>query len=215
MLLDWELLETNVTNERDYRSNGIIGGAERWSSRSFTVAAPRKEFSSSRSIMEWTTSRILDHRSGRFRGYRIGKVKSVYRANVKHDSVYHNNSQWVSYVSETAMCNNCSSICYPSEFFPNIQGNLTKITWAHGVNSLTELDKALASGRSLGIATHEARPGLPFVLRLLYLEKWRDKRRCSGYYRVFKYYSFTGNVWKISTRVSTRVASLKDSLNYI
>ncbi|KYM91436.1 hypothetical protein ALC53_01504 [Atta colombica] len=43
------------------------------------------------------------------------------------------------------MCNNCSSICYPSEFFPNIQGNLTKITWAHGVNSLTELDKALAS----------------------------------------------------------------------
>ncbi|XP_018058481.1 PREDICTED: protein FAM151B isoform X2 [Atta colombica] len=47
--------------------------------------------------------------------------------------------------AKTAMCNNCSSICYPSEFFPNIQGNLTKITWAHGVNSLTELDKALAS----------------------------------------------------------------------
>ncbi|KAG5331013.1 F151B protein, partial [Acromyrmex charruanus] len=43
------------------------------------------------------------------------------------------------------MCNNCSSPCNPSEFFPNIQGNLTKITWAHAVNSLTELDKALSS----------------------------------------------------------------------
>lgn len=48
-------------------------------------------------------------------------------------------------VIQTAMCNNCSSPCYPSEFFSNIQGNLTKITWAHGVNSLTELDKALSS----------------------------------------------------------------------
>ncbi|XP_018304687.1 protein FAM151B isoform X2 [Mycetomoellerius zeteki] len=47
--------------------------------------------------------------------------------------------------AKTAMCKNCSNSCYPSEFFPNIQGNLTKIIWAHGVNSLMELDKALAS----------------------------------------------------------------------
>ncbi|XP_018406885.1 PREDICTED: protein FAM151B isoform X2 [Cyphomyrmex costatus] len=47
--------------------------------------------------------------------------------------------------AKTAMCNNCSRPCYPSEFFPNVQNNLTKIIWAHAVNSLMELDKALAS----------------------------------------------------------------------
>ncbi|KYN43643.1 hypothetical protein ALC56_01905 [Trachymyrmex septentrionalis] len=156
--------------------------------------------------MERTTSRILG--SGRQVGVvsriSIGKVKSVYRANAKHGS--DNNSQGVSYVSETAMCNNCSSTCSPSEFFPNIQGNLTKIIWAHGVNSLTELDKALASGRSLGTATHEARPGLPLVLRLLHLEKWRGKRRCSGYYRAFKYHGTLPETPVSSGRCPTRVA---------
>ncbi|XP_012524870.2 protein FAM151B isoform X2 [Monomorium pharaonis] len=45
------------------------------------------------------------------------------------------------------MCatNNCSRTCYPSEFFPAIKGNLTKIVWAHAVNSQAELEKALLS----------------------------------------------------------------------
>lgn len=30
-----------------------------------------------------------------------------------------------------------------SEFFPNIDGNLTKITWAHAVNNKTLLGEAL------------------------------------------------------------------------
>ncbi|XP_011637578.1 protein FAM151A [Pogonomyrmex barbatus] len=48
-------------------------------------------------------------------------------------------------VIQAAMCNNCSRICNPSEFFPDIKGNLTKIIWAHAVNSQAELEKALAS----------------------------------------------------------------------
>ncbi|XP_018373655.1 PREDICTED: protein FAM151B isoform X2 [Trachymyrmex cornetzi] len=47
--------------------------------------------------------------------------------------------------AKTTICNNCSSPCYPKEFFPNIKGNLTKIKWAHRVNSLMDLDKALVS----------------------------------------------------------------------
>lgn len=43
------------------------------------------------------------------------------------------------------MCNNCSRICYPSEFFPDVKGNLTKIVWAHAVNSQAELEKALSA----------------------------------------------------------------------
>ncbi|XP_011878459.1 PREDICTED: protein FAM151B isoform X2 [Vollenhovia emeryi] len=44
------------------------------------------------------------------------------------------------------MCtSNCSRICSPSEFFPNVKGNLTKIVWAHAVNSQAELEKALSS----------------------------------------------------------------------
>lgn len=51
-------------------------------------------------------------------------------------------------VIQAAMCNNNSSIQVspdPTKFFPNIKGNLTKIVWAHAVNSLAELDKALSS----------------------------------------------------------------------
>jgi len=51
---------TNVTNERDYRSNNIIREADRGFRSSTVAAAPREEFSSSRSIMERATpSRIL------------------------------------------------------------------------------------------------------------------------------------------------------------
>ncbi|XP_077276580.1 protein FAM151B isoform X1 [Temnothorax americanus] len=50
-------------------------------------------------------------------------------------------------VIQAAMCNkNCSRVCYPSEFFPELKGNLTKIVWAHAVNSMAELEKALSSG---------------------------------------------------------------------
>lgn len=70
----------NVTNERDYRSNGTIGGSE----RRFSVTAPREEFSSPRSIMERaTSSRILGSWVGAVSGIPMGKVKYVYHANAK------------------------------------------------------------------------------------------------------------------------------------
>ncbi|XP_072749953.1 protein FAM151B isoform X2 [Anoplolepis gracilipes] len=45
------------------------------------------------------------------------------------------------------MCtNNLSPVSPdPTKFFPNVKGNLTKIVWAHAVNSQAELDKALSS----------------------------------------------------------------------
>ncbi|KAL0102140.1 hypothetical protein PUN28_018576 [Cardiocondyla obscurior] len=44
------------------------------------------------------------------------------------------------------MCDkNCSSICDPSEFFADVKSNLTKIVWAHAVNSEKELKNALSS----------------------------------------------------------------------
>ncbi|CAL1677891.1 unnamed protein product [Lasius platythorax] len=54
-------------------------------------------------------------------------------------------------VFQAAMCNNnnASSSSHvspdPSKFFPAVNGNLTKIVWAHAVNSVAELDKALSS----------------------------------------------------------------------
>ncbi|XP_039305033.1 protein FAM151B isoform X2 [Solenopsis invicta] len=41
--------------------------------------------------------------------------------------------------------NNCSNPCYPNQFFQNIEGNLTKIVWAHAVNSRAKLEEALLS----------------------------------------------------------------------
>lgn len=97
----------------------------------------------------------------------MGKVKSACRADVNAALII--TVKWISRVSEAAMCNNCSRVCYPSEFFPDVKENLTKIVWAHAVNSLAELEKALLSGRSIGTAIgREARPGLLFVLRLLH-----------------------------------------------
>lgn len=53
-------------------------------------------------------------------------------------------------VSEAAMCNNNSHVSPdPTKFFPNVKDNLTKIVWAHAVNSLAELDRTLLSGRSI------------------------------------------------------------------
>lgn len=109
----------------------------------------------------------------------MGKVKSVYRReHAKCDP--DNNSQGASCVSEAAMCSsNCSRICSPSEFFPEIKGNLTEIVWAHAVNSQVELEKALSSGRSIGTAIDEARPEVSFVLRLLLSRDGEtDTRRC-------------------------------------
>ncbi|XP_032665961.1 protein FAM151B isoform X2 [Odontomachus brunneus] len=39
------------------------------------------------------------------------------------------------------MCN----VVSPKNFFPEVKGNLTKIVWAHAVNSKAELDRALSS----------------------------------------------------------------------
>ncbi|XP_020281493.1 protein FAM151B [Pseudomyrmex gracilis] len=55
-------------------------------------------------------------------------------------------------VTQTAVCNsdnskNNSTSMYqdPRTFFPGIKGNLTKIVWAHAVNSLAKLESALSS----------------------------------------------------------------------
>ncbi|GAB1863257.1 Fam151b protein [Camponotus japonicus] len=52
-------------------------------------------------------------------------------------------------VIQAALCNDNSSCCHvspdPTKFFPNVKDNLTKIVWAHAVNSLAELEKALLS----------------------------------------------------------------------
>ncbi|XP_072749952.1 protein FAM151B isoform X1 [Anoplolepis gracilipes] len=50
-------------------------------------------------------------------------------------------------VTQAVMCtNNLSPVSPdPTKFFPNVKGNLTKIVWAHAVNSQAELDKALSS----------------------------------------------------------------------
>lgn len=84
------------------------------------------------------------------------KVKSVADANAKRDLMKY--SLVASCVSEAAMCNNnnASSSSHdvspdPSKFFPAVNGNLTKIVWAHAVNSVAELDKALSSRRSIEI----------------------------------------------------------------
>lgn len=45
--------------------------------------------------------------------------------------------------------NNCSNPCYPNQFFQNIEGNLTKIVWAHAVNSRAKLEEALLSSKSI------------------------------------------------------------------
>ncbi|CAK9830377.1 Protein FAM151B [Anthophora retusa] len=45
---------------------------------------------------------------------------------------------------QAVMCANDSMV--PANYFPNIKGNLTKIVWAHAVNSKAELDTTLASG---------------------------------------------------------------------
>lgn len=50
-------------------------------------------------------------------------------------------------VSEAVMCNVVS--LEPRNFFPDVKGNLTKIVWAHAVNSKAELETALSSGRSI------------------------------------------------------------------
>ncbi|XP_012222554.1 protein FAM151B isoform X2 [Linepithema humile] len=49
---------------------------------------------------------------------------------------------------QLAMCssNNDTISPPPSEFFPDVKSNLTKIVWAHAVNNHTELAKALSSG---------------------------------------------------------------------
>lgn len=83
------------------------------------------------------------------------KVKSADDANAKRDLRKYNLA--ISCVSEAVMCNdsnrNASSSSRispdPSKFFPAINKNLTKIVWAHAVNSQAELGKALASGRSI------------------------------------------------------------------
>lgn len=51
-------------------------------------------------------------------------------------------------VTEAAMCDDKLS---PNNFFPEIQGNLTKIVWAHAVNSKALLNNALKDGKSLRI----------------------------------------------------------------
>lgn len=72
------------------------------------------------------------------------------------------------------MCNNCSRICYPSEFFPDVKGNLTKIVWAHAVNSQAELEKALSAGRSIGNRQSTTRASLRLFFRLLHSRVWAD-----------------------------------------
>lgn len=107
--------------------------------------------------------RILGHGSRGLGNTDEEKVKSVTDANTKCDLLKY--SLVASRVSEAAMCNDNSSCCHispdPTKFFPNVKDNLTKIVWAHAVNSLAELDKALSSGRSITIRS------LSF-LRLLY-----------------------------------------------
>ncbi|KAM0735719.1 Protein FAM151B [Formica fusca] len=51
-------------------------------------------------------------------------------------------------VIQAVMCNNNSPSPVapdPTKFFPKVKGNLTKIVWAHAVNNLTELERALSS----------------------------------------------------------------------
>lgn len=143
-----------MTNERDYRLNGTTGGAE--------VLGRRAARGILESSLNYGASRIKSNIGswvGAVSRIPMRKVKSVYCAKPKRGP--DNNSQRASCVSEAAMCNNnCSRICYPSEFFPDVKGNLTKIVWAHAVNSQAKLEKALSSGRSIGTAIDKARPGL-------------------------------------------------------
>lgn len=83
--------------------------------------------------------------------------------------------------------NNCSRICNPSEFFPDIKGNLTKIVWAHAVNSQAELEKALSSGRSIDTAIDDARPELLLAFRLLHSRDEETDDVAPVALRVFKY----------------------------
>lgn len=99
--------------------------------------------------------RILGHGSrglGNTDGEKV-KSMSVTDANAKRDLIKY--SLVASRVSEAALCNDNSSCCHvspdPTKFFPNVEGNLTKIVWAHAVNSLAELEKALLSGRLIAI----------------------------------------------------------------
>ncbi|KAG7213402.1 hypothetical protein KM043_002687 [Ampulex compressa] len=62
----------------------------------------------------------------------------------------------------------------PKDFFPKIQGNLTKIVWAHAVNSQAELESAFASDDvmmleadvvigKLNVTTNETNPDRPIM----------------------------------------------------
>lgn len=101
--------------------------------------------------------RILGHGSRGLGNTDEEKVKSVSvtDANAKRNLIKYSLLLVASRVSEAAMCNDNSTCCHvspdPAKFFPYIKGNLTKIVWAHAVNSLAELDKALLSGRSIAI----------------------------------------------------------------
>jgi len=78
----------------------------------------------------------------------MGKVKSGHEcANTGMCAVQIQPSDF-SCVSEAAMCNVAVSPD-PRNFFPDVKDNLTKIIWAHAVNSQAELEKALSSGRSI------------------------------------------------------------------
>lgn len=180
---------TNATNERDYRSNSTIGGAN----GGFSVVYGRRV---ARGILESSLNYGASHIESNIGSWvgavsriPMGKVKSVYPRERGPD----NNSRGASYVSEAAMCNtakNCSRICSPSEFYPNVKGNLTKIIWAHAVNSQAELDKALSSGRSIG-CTAQSTKSDPELLLSFFVYCTRELRdtgeRCPGYSRVLKY----------------------------
>ena len=46
------------------------------------------------------------------------------------------------------MCANNATVDVAT-FFPQINGNLTKIVWAHAVNNKTKLENVLDTGRSI------------------------------------------------------------------
>lgn len=101
--------------------------------------------------------------------WREGQVRERYRC--KRDLIKY--SLVTSRVSEAALCNDNSSCCHvspdPTNFFPNVKGNLTKVVWAHAVNSQAELDKALSSGRSIAIRS------LSFLRFLVYCTREMKK----------------------------------------
>jgi len=76
-------------------------------------------------------------------------------------------------VSEAAMCNVTVSPD-PRNFFPNVKNNLTKIIWAHAVNSQAELEKALSSGRSI---VFDVARGVPEEYLCLFIYYTRETER--------------------------------------